>query len=135
MTEFGKRCLVDHWDALLPEEKTKFVDLLEKNIKRRMNEKMLFTDEDANFVLQTTTIKTSKSQPIWVANNLKIRKGNFILSLALKPKADSYQIVDMDMEGALLSRNYRGQFNYLFRKYGKSGMLAKMEEKLAKQTP
>jgi ABC-type transporter MlaC component len=42
---------------------------------------------------------------------------------------DGYKLVDYEVSGALLSRNYRGQFNYMMRKYGFNGMLEKMRKK------
>ena len=41
----------------------------------------------------------------------------------------SFKLVDYEVEGALLSRNYRGHFNYLMRKYGFKGMMEKMHAK------
>lgn len=40
------------------------------------------------------------------------------------------RIVDISIEGALLSRNYRGAFNRIFRKEGVSGLMTRIQRKI-----
>lgn len=42
-----------------------------------------------------------------------------------------WRIEDFAVNGALLSRNYRGHFNRIFREEGFSGLVARMEQKLS----
>lgn len=135
MSKFGERCLADHWDELTPDERRRFTNLLEKNLRYRMSEKMLFTEQDKNFSLRINQIRREQAQLIRIKNELGIRRGNFELVLILTPQTGSYRIADIEIEGVLLSRNYRGQFNHLIRKYGKEGMFARMEDTLARKAP
>ncbi len=130
MPRFAKRCLVDYWNDFTVEEQKRFTDLLENNIRKRLREKMLLTKDDNAFVLVTKEVDSRPDKTFWVVNRLNIKKGDFKLVLVLINGKKDYHILDYELEGALLSRNYRGHFNYLIRKYGKKGLFERMEAKL-----
>lgn len=129
MQKFGRLCLIDHWDEFSDQERADYTDLLGKNIMKRMGEKMLFTKDDRNFKLQVKRITRRRDRTVEVRNMLKVHKGDFELVLHLLPAKNGYRMYDYELEGALLSRNYQGHFNYMIRKYGKAGFLAKLKER------
>ena len=130
MQRFGKRCLTDHWDVFSPDERDRYIELLDRNIRKRLREKMLFTNDDADFTLTPKKVARLPKGLLEVINTLKIKKGDFRLVLTMVRDGGEYRIVDYEVEGALLSRNYRGHFNYLMRKYGKVGFFERLERKL-----
>ena len=130
MERFGRRCLIDHWDEFTAAERDRYVDLLDRNIRKRLKEKMLFTKDDTDFVLSPKRIASLPERLIQVQNRLRIRRGDLELTLTLCREGRNYRIVDYELEGALLSRNYRGHFNYLIRRYGKDGFFDRLERKL-----
>ena len=133
MDKFGKRCLKDHWESLTVQEKQRFVALLFKNLQKTAREKNFFARDKK--VFQLIPGEESKSDGIvLVKSTLKTSKKDLKLKLYLKANSNDFEIVDYELEGALLSRNYRGHFNYLMRKYGKDGFFEKLENKLSKES-
>lgn len=130
MSSFGKLCLIDHWEEFSGSEQKRFIYLLEQNIRQELRKRMLFTKEDGDFKLITMKVSKQNDDLVLLENSLVISKGKFRLDLLLKRNAGRYKIVDYELEGALLSRNYRGHFNYLLRKYDNETFLAKMAAKL-----
>lgn len=129
---FSKRCLVDHWNGFGPEDRDRFMNLFEGNLRKRMNEKILLTKDDVDFKL--TPIKTGTEEGFTrVDSRLKVRRGTFGLGVLLTGQGDGLRVVDYDLDGALLSRNYRGHFNFVIRKYGKKEFFRRLEEKLEGQ--
>jgi len=130
MPRFGKLCLVDHWDEFSSSERDRYINLLDQNIRQNLQKRMLFTKQDANFKLSINKITMRDDGLVFVENTLHISRGDFKLAFMLVRSSGSYRIVDYEFEGALLSRNYRGHFNYLLRKYDKETFLGKLAEKL-----
>ncbi len=129
MGVFTKRCLVDHWGEFDKTELARFIDLFGQNIKKNMNDKIIFTKDDTDFKLYP--VKISKVEGIVkVENSLEVKKGDFKLTAFLVEHDGKLLVVDYDFDGALLSRNYRGHFNYLIDKYGKAGLFERLERKL-----
>lgn len=136
MPSFGKLCLIDHWDGFSRSDQKRFIDLLEQNIRQELRKRMLFTKEDGDFKFTTIKISKQNGDLVLLENSLAISKGKFRLNLLLTRNSGRYRIVDYELEGALLSRNYRGHFNYLLRKYDNETFLAKMAANLSpKDTP
>lgn len=133
MELFSKRCLEDHWAEFSPEERKRFADLLTKNIRKRMEEKILFTNRDASFIFKVGAISPADQNVIRIDNRITVKQGDFGLGVYLAKKGKALYAVDYDFDGALLSRNYRSQFNYIFRESGKAGIFAKLENNLLKR--
>jgi len=130
MSKFGKRCLIDHWDSFTSLEKKRALALLFKNLSKQAREKNFFVRDDNHFeLLPQKEIKTADGI-LEMKTFLETPRKRFSLSLFLAPHQGGFQIVDYEVEGALLSRNYRGHFNYLIRKYGKAGFFERLEKKL-----
>lgn len=130
MDVFGKRCLLDNWDVLSESERARFKDLLKKNLKKQISKNMPLTKDDVNFLMIPKSLKQEDGLKK-VESILKTKEGPVNFAIYLTSKDGRYLVADYDVDGALLSRNYRGHFNYIYRKYGKEGLFAKMEQKLA----
>lgn len=129
MRRFSERCLADHWNEFSPSEQARFIDLFERNIKKRIAEKMILTKEDTDFGITPARIGKEDGGLTRVDNKIRTRRGQFGLGVILV-NDKGYRVVDYDFDGALLSRNYRGHFNYVIRKYGKDGFFDRLEKKL-----
>lgn len=82
ITVFSKRCLIDHWDELTPDERERFAGLFEENLRKRMNEKMLLTKDDVDFKL--TPVKIGSEDGLTrIDNRLKVRRGTFDMGILI----------------------------------------------------
>lgn len=129
MSVFGKRCLADHWNEFTPSERERFLDLLSRNIQKNIADKMLLTSEDVDFQLIPKRVGREEGLTR-IDSSLRVKKGSFILGILLKSAGPQWYVADYDFDGALLSRNYRGHFNFLIRRYGKEVFFAKLEKRL-----
>jgi ABC-type transporter MlaC component len=129
MDIFTQRCLIDHWRELNKEERVQLIDLFGRNIRKRMNDNIIFTKDDTDFKFYPVKI-TKADGIIKVENALEVKKGEFKLTIFLVEHNNRTFVVDYDVNGALLSRNYRGNFNYIIEKYGKTGLFDRLERKL-----
>ena len=126
---FAKRCLVDHWQVLTAEQRTEFINAFSRVLHNRLRNSYMKYAQGRSFsyaVGQTKSIAGGVfAVPIKVSiDNVKIK-----ITFYLKANDQSYRLIDYETEGILLSRNYRGQFNYLIRKYGFDGMLDRIRHK------
>jgi len=63
------------------------------------------------------------------------KKGQATFSLYLKKnEKGEWQLIDLSIERVLLSRNYRGSFNRIYREHGFDGLYARLEKKKEKLT-
>lgn len=129
MTRFGKRCLIDHWDTFSPTEQQRFTELLFQNLLKAANEKNFFVHDAKKFLL-TPQQEITVNKITEIKSKLETSEKTLSLKLFLVSASGSYQIIDYEVEGALLSRNYRSHFNFLMKKYGKAGFFERLEKKL-----
>jgi len=129
MQKFSKKCMIDHWNEFEDAEKKRFIDLLHKNLQKKMNEKMLIKKNDSDFSMKVVSIDKRENE-FHIVTKLEANDRSLKFAINLIKEIDGFRITDYEIEGALLSRNYRGHFNYLMRKYGKNGLFEKMENKL-----
>lgn len=62
--------------------------------------------------------------------NGKHKDKNYKIEIFFKTMGESWKAVDIVVNGAKLSRNYRGQFNRIFREEGYEGIKRRLEKKL-----
>ena len=130
MMRFGKRCLIDHWSEFSNVEQKQFTELLFKNLLKQAREKNFFLRDGKTFrLVPQKEVKVAEGN-VEVKNILHTSDKQLALNLFLHSEKGDYHIVDYEIEGALLSRNYRSHFNYLIKKYGKKGFFEQLEKKL-----
>lgn len=133
MTRFGKRCLLDHWNSFSASEQKRFTDLLFQNLLKAADAKNFFVHDEKTFRLVPQQELTTNGL-VEITNKLETSKKVLSLRLFLFSEQGTYKIVDYEVEGALLSRNYRSHFNFLLNKYGKAGFFERLEQKLNSST-
>ena len=132
MPRFAKKCMIDHWNELTLKQQEDFIELFSQNLRRKLaklSNKYIKTDSWQYTVGNPKQgVDGEIVVPMQVsANGEKIDFLYFLIKVD-----DDYKLVDYEVSGALLSRNYRGQFNYMMRKYGFNGMLEKIRKKAQK---
>lgn len=126
---FGRRCILDHWNTFNETEKTEYTQLLNKNLQKRMQEKLILDAKDS-FDLRVSGIGKDYEGYIKINNVLKIDDREITLSIVVYNNGKNYQIIDYELEGVLLSRQYRGQFNRIMRKHGKQELFKRLKAKV-----
>lgn len=136
---FFSRCSADIEDQLSAEQtarlKTRFEELfflnLKKNAKniakKRILQPALKSREISTQLAEVTFSGIPESEMLkHLGNDLKKLEVQFILTFDEK----IWRLVDIAVEGALLSRQYRGSFNKIFRDKGYDGLLYYLERKM-----
>lgn len=103
-----------------------FSQLMLKNIKNKYHK--LY---GKNFEKKNYQIKEKNKNQTTVAVFGRYEDTNIEMNFTLMPNESSWKIVDLEVKGALLSRQYRGQFNRIFRSEGAEGLEKRMRTKLA----
>lgn len=131
MPTFAKRCMIDHWSDLSEEQHAEFIDAFAANLRGQLAKMMRKVGRRGDFSYEIGTLTKGKKDgfirvPVRViVEDVDLKFRYFVL------KTDAgYRLVDYEVDGVLLSRNYRGQFNYMMRKYGFDGLIAKMRRKI-----
>ena len=134
MPAFAQRCLADHWATLTEEQRAEFIDLFSRTLRAKMDEALSkrVTGKAVRFAIGSPK-RPDKEGIIEVPADIFIDGNSVRLTYYLIKWAGGYRLVDYDAEGALLSRNYRGQFNYLIRNYGYAGMIERIRQKAEAQ--
>ncbi len=106
--------------------KTTFRSLFAKHIAKkgvRFSDKRL---DHIRFVL-------TKKDPGESVVTLKGKTGqtDVAIEFMIKKEGNFWKIKDISVNGANLSRQYRGQFNRIFRQEGFTGLISRMEKKMA----
>ncbi len=135
MPVFAKRCLIDHWEALTKAQRKEFIAVFDcslrtrlgRLIRERLTERL--KERKLNYDIGRPKKLNGGITAVPLATRVNETSIDFVYYVA-KGKG-GYGLADYEAEGALLSRQYRGNFNYLMRKYGFDGMLRKMRKKNA----
>jgi len=123
----GMRSLGAPWKELSPEQRdeyvTAFSELIRNSyilkIERYTNEKIVFKDDRAKgkyYYVYTDIVSGDKAIPI---------------NYSLHQKGDQWFVYDVTIEGVSLVKNYRSQFNQIFRKDGFSGLMSKINKQVS----
>jgi phospholipid transport system substrate-binding protein len=123
----GMRSLGTPWKTLTEAQRTEYVEAFSKLIKnsyvlkieRYSDEKIHFKDERAKgkyYYVYTDVISGDKAIPI---------------NYSLYQKGDQWLVYDVVIEGVSLVKNYRTQFDQIFRKEGFDGLMSGINKQLA----
>jgi len=122
----------DFSDRLSNDEKAR----LEALFSQLMNQKVIEKSdrmtgkkmEQATYLLENSS---PEEQVVGVRG--KVKGKEIHLEFVIVPETGSFKITDLSIQGALLSRNYRGQFNRIFRTEGFAGLEKRLLGKLNPQ--
>ena len=124
---FYELALIDHWNNWTPEQKEKFAsrfkDMFINNAVGKFNRLIGKLDQPMRHVA------VRKPWGYQVISIAETNRGNLTITTYLENSEQQWKIMDLDIEGALLSRNYRGQFNYILRHDGYEELINRIEHK------
>jgi len=126
--EFYKRCASDLKRKVTKDQldqiETSFRTVFFKNFKEK------FESIYARRILRPTySIKQETENYTIVTATGKSKRSNITISFYLKKTAQGqWQLIDLAVKSALLSRNYRGSFNRIYREHGFDGLYARITQ-------
>lgn len=132
--DFGilfERASQDFRASLRPEEEARLKELFAALLSQRMSEQ---ADRMTRRQLQNPeySLKVSSGTESRVLLRGLVNQRAVEIEMSLLSQAGTYKIVDLSIEGALLSRNYRGVFNRIFRLEGAAGLEKSLRAKLSR---
>lgn len=126
---FCSLILQDIESKMTPTEVEKFRDLFDRVFFKNIEKKGLKMADKRIQNIQYSV--ESKQDPVSVVLlKGQVDQKNVAIKFHLKKKNRSWGIVDLYVNAAGASRNYRGQFNRIYRVEGFEGLMARMEKKL-----
>ncbi|MFH1830026.1 MAG: ABC transporter substrate-binding protein [Pseudomonadota bacterium] len=129
MPGFAKRCLVDHWDEITKEQQAEFIEVFTCTLRKKLASVITDRLKDKRFTYSIGKARRAKGGIVTVTLHAKINGANIDFVYFIVKLGKSYMLVDYEADGALLSRQYQGHFNFLMDKYGFDGMLDRMRKK------
>ena len=128
---FYEKALADHWPSWTDMQKSEFDARFRKifltTLARKIG-KVPTNDVSLAFEHQAEAKDRAVLHAVGEKGEKEVRFKTFFIN-----RKGVWKIYDVEIEGALLSRNYRGQFNRILRRENYSGLLAKLDKKLQKQ--
>ncbi len=132
MPLFAERCLVDHWQGLTETQRTSFIDVFAQSLRAKLGGLIRDRLKGRTFSYTIGAPRAGDAPDIiQVPVQARVDDARIGFVYSIVATNDGYRLVDYEAAGALLSRNYRGQFNYLMRTRGFDGMLERMRAKNA----
>jgi ABC-type transporter MlaC component len=130
---FYQTALQDHWGAWTEIQKkdfaSKFKILFLKDLSHKIKRAWL-PSQGGQIITGNLFVKGGRAEQSFVGKKGtdEIHFKVFFLS-----QENTWKIYDVEIEGALLSRNYRGQFNKILRLENFAGLIARFDKKLVSQ--
>jgi len=129
---FNHRVTRDIKNKMTPEEFTSLENLF-KGVFYNAYKNSLLKVNDRKVRHPQYNLKEKKEHYSIVNVTGKSGNGQATLTFYIKPtinnKKNKFQLIDLSVEGALLSRNYRGSFNRIFREKGFTGLYSRIQNK------
>lgn len=119
---FAQIALQDHWATWSREQQTTFVSVFHNALRNRLAHAVVGLSKRASFDILRTQ---RDAQHTTVSINAKDALHTVPIDLIF---TSSCQLYDLSLEGALLSRQYRGQFNRVLRLEGFAGLIMKLRQ-------
>ncbi|MBU0506200.1 MAG: ABC transporter substrate-binding protein [bacterium] len=128
---FNNRVTRDIKNKMTPEEFTK-LETLFKDVFYNAYKNSILKVNDRKVIHPHYSLKENKEHYTIVNVTGQSGERQATLTFYIKPndnKKEGFQLIDLSVEGALLSRNYRGSFNRIFREKGFAGLYARIQNK------
>ncbi len=125
---FYQSALQDYWPQWTPEQKKAFSGRFETVFLNSLVHKLSRIPRgDVSLTLESQKRTSDRAE-------LKFRGAKADKHVGFRVffvrNADAWKINDVEVAGALLSRNYRGQFNHILRTQGFDALLAKLDQQI-----
>ncbi len=114
---------------MIPEEVKKFRDLFDRVFFKNIEKKGLKMADKRIQNIQYS-VESRQNQVSVALIQGRVDQKNVTIKFHLKKNNSSWGIVDIYVNSAGASRNYRGQFNRIYRVEGFEGLMTRMEKKL-----
>lgn len=127
--EFYKKALIDHWDSWNQGQKETF----HQAFKNAFNENLSLKFDRMKKLKALSGLRWSEKKiekDLLVTGTGSLDSVEISVDLYLISTQDEWRVCDLDVAGALLSRNYRGSFNYALRRWGFDGLIEKLASKI-----
>lgn len=126
-TAFYKIALQDHWDRLSPAERESFSSSFERIFLKNLSEKMgRLPALGGELAVQESHVEADQAQVLFLG---KKGQKSAQFRIFFVPSGGDWKICDVEVEGILLSRNYRAQFNRIIRNENFDGLIARLDRK------
>src|SRR5262249_24125086 len=128
--DLARRALVDHWDKMTADQRTRLVDTLrsivERNYIRQLRSNLEYAiqykgeEPKGTDVLVKTVIQAQR----------KGRPFEVTVDYLLHPAGETWKVYDVTTDEVSILQNYRSQFNRIIAKEGVNGLIGRMKGKL-----
>jgi phospholipid transport system substrate-binding protein len=121
VTDFRQELTAEKYDAfrkLFSETMRKLMVKKARNLRGRSLRSLRYSIQSKNAAETEVRVEAQTDKKAITMEYTLARVGN------------QWRIVDVSVEGALLSRNYRGQFNRIYREEGFDGLYSRLNKKL-----
>ncbi len=131
---FYKMALQDHWSQWTGSQKGDFDQRFEKYFLKSVSQKMNeLPKQEVSFVVAGKRIQQNKAILEFREFNAKKDSEATHFKVFFSRVKNQWKIYDVEIDGALLSRNYRGMFNHILRKENFEGLMARLDRSLSPQ--
>ena len=124
--QFYERALVDHWSGWGSDQREEFGSKFKKRFVTQTSGKFSRILGKLDRTMKHRAERASWGYQVW--SSTQTNKGTLTVSTYLTKVGEQWKIMDLDIEGALLSRNYRGQFNRILRRSGFIELIRRIEQ-------
>lgn len=125
MDRFVDQIVIDFKDGLNPEKYSEFkfifAQVLSKSLKENIGQ--LTSRRFGSLVYK---IKSEKGTQAAVLIRGKAQSEWIEMELQMNQTSSGWRVSDLSVDSVLLSRNYRGQFNRIYREEGMEGLLTRL---------
>ncbi len=123
----AQRILARNWKKTSPQERDKFIGLLAELLENSyIGNIEAYTDEKVEFVKERIKKKNAAIDTLIVTKTKEIP-----VSYRMIQRGETWKVYDVIVESVSFVNSYRDSYGQIIKKSGMSGLLAKMEEKLA----
>lgn len=123
----AQRILARKWKKTSVQERERFTQLLAQLLEKNyLNNIENYTDEKVEFVKQRIKNNSAAIDTLILTKNKEIP-----VSYRLIQNGEEWKVYDVVIESVSFVNNYRSSYGQIIKKSGITGLLAKMEEKLA----
>ena len=122
---FYKKALLDHWDGWTDSQRREFDHLFQRRFKDHLARHLDRVDRLARQKARYE-VRPDGHGRVVVAAKGRVDGDEVTIRIYLVRAAKGWQVYDLDVAGALLSRNYRGRFDYLIQEGGYEGLVEEL---------
>lgn len=129
---FYETALSEHWESWSAAQKRDFAARFEAMFLNNLSSKSI-RHSSKNIVISLGPARINGNRAV---QEFKARQRDADLDFKLFCTRDGngWKVYDVEIDGALLSRNYKAQFNRILRRENYEGLLARFDRKLSQST-